>query len=146
MNKDSYVNLFHIFIVVPFLFYIYFYRKSASNTIFNILLITAIVGIIYHSYKLFYLPADQKYKNFVYLTHLVIVFPLFIYIGIKKEKTERKYFEILLMVMFAALGYHSYNFLYYNYISPPKAQLSPSLSGAFVDLSTYGELEKYLYK
>ena len=145
MNIDSYINLFHIFIVVPFLFYIYYYRKTIPNVIFNILLITAIIGIIYHSYKLFYLPDNQKYKNYVYLTHILIVFPLFIYIGINKNKTERKYFEVLLMVMFAALGYHSYNFLYYNYISTPKAQVSSNLSSAFVDLSTYGELEKYLY-
>jgi hypothetical protein len=38
----------------------------------------------------------------------VIVGPILIYIGYNREKTSRKYFEILLMLGFAAIGYHGY--------------------------------------
>jgi len=40
--------------------------------------------------------------------HLFIVGPLLLYIGLNREKTERRYFEILLMLGFAAIGYHGY--------------------------------------
>ena len=44
----------------------------------------------------------------VNLIHIFIVGPILIYIGYNGEKTSRKYYEILLMLGFAALGYHGY--------------------------------------
>jgi hypothetical protein len=44
--------------------------------------------------------------------HILIVGPLFVYIGLQKEETPRKVFEIMLMLAFASLGYHAYYLLH----------------------------------
>jgi hypothetical protein len=44
----------------------------------------------------------------VNLIHILIVGPLLVYIGYNREKTARLYFELLLMLAFAAIGYHGY--------------------------------------
>ena len=40
--------------------------------------------------------------------HVLIVGPLLVYIGYKGLETSRKYFEMLLMLGMAAIGYHGY--------------------------------------
>jgi hypothetical protein len=40
--------------------------------------------------------------------HALIVGPLLVYIGYKGIETSRKYFEMLLMLGMAAIGYHGY--------------------------------------
>jgi hypothetical protein len=44
----------------------------------------------------------------VNLIHIFIVGPILIYIGYNGVKTARKFFEILLMLGFASIGYHLY--------------------------------------
>lgn len=48
----------------------------------------------------------------VNLLHIFIIGPLLIYIGYYGEKTARLYFELLLMLGFASIGYHGYYLLY----------------------------------
>jgi hypothetical protein len=40
--------------------------------------------------------------------HIFLVGPLLIYIGHTGKHTERKYYEMLLMLGFASIGYHGY--------------------------------------
>jgi hypothetical protein len=47
----------------------------------------------------------------VNLIHILLVGPLLLYIGYNGEKTPRLYFELLLMLGFAAIGYHGYYML-----------------------------------
>jgi hypothetical protein len=47
----------------------------------------------------------------VNLIHILLVGPLLVYIGYNSEKTHRLYFELLLMLGFAAIGYHGYYLL-----------------------------------
>jgi hypothetical protein len=110
MNIDSYKlnNLFHILIVFPFLYYVYKYRNSLSDNICNILLVTAIIGFIYHLYL--YTKGLHPWVN---LIHLLLVFPLLYYIGKNCKKTTRKYFEMLLLLAFASLGFHLHELLSY---------------------------------
>jgi hypothetical protein len=44
----------------------------------------------------------------VNLIHILLVGPLLVYIGYNREKTARLYFELLMMLGFAAIGYHGY--------------------------------------
>jgi hypothetical protein len=44
--------------------------------------------------------------------HIFIVAPILIIIGLQKDKTPRYYFELLLMLAFAVIGYHSYYIFY----------------------------------
>jgi lipoprotein signal peptidase len=44
----------------------------------------------------------------VSLIHILLVGPLLVFIGYNAEKTSRLYFELLMMLGFAAIGYHGF--------------------------------------
>ena len=53
----------------------------------------------------------KKESIWISLIHILLVGPLLIYIGYNAEKTSRKFFELLLMLGFASIGYHLYYLL-----------------------------------
>ena len=107
MDNHKLVHLFHIIIVGGLFLYVGINREKISSVLFNILFYLGIFIILYHLYKAYsYLKADKGI--WVSLIHILIVGPLVIYIGYNGEKTTRKYFEMLLMLGFAAIGYHGY--------------------------------------
>ena len=62
---------------------------------------------LYHIYKA-YNHIQQGKGVWVNLIHIMLVGPLLIYIGSHGIKTPRLYFELLLMLGFASIGYHGY--------------------------------------
>ena len=77
---------------------------------FPILAGLGIFIIIYHIYKTYnYLKEGKSF--WVNLLHIFIIGPLLIHIGYYGDKTSRMYFELLLMLGFAAIGYHGYYLL-----------------------------------
>jgi len=113
MNKDALVNLFHILIVGGLFLYVGIKREKIYKPIFSVLLFLGFIIIIYHLYKIYvYLKVGKgMWAN---LIHVFIVGPLLIFIGYYGVETSRKYFELLLMLGFAAIGYH----LYYLFQQP----------------------------
>ena len=107
MDSDKLVHLFHIIIVGGLFLYVGINREKISSGLFNVLFYLGIFIILYHLYKAYrYLKVDKGI--WVNLIHIFIVGPLLIYIGYNGEKTARKFFEILLMLGFASIGYHGY--------------------------------------
>jgi hypothetical protein len=107
MNISFLVHLFHIIIVGGLFLYVGINRDKIPKILFSILLGLGILTILYHLYKTYKYLKEGK-SIWVNLIHKFIVGPLLIYIGYNKEKTQRLYFEILLMLGFAAIGYHGY--------------------------------------
>jgi hypothetical protein len=107
MDLYKLVHLFHIFIVGSLFLYVGINREKIYKIMFSILFYLGIVIILYHIYKLLGYLKENK-GIWVNLIHILIVGPLLIYIGYYGEKTERLYFEILLMLGFASIGYHFY--------------------------------------
>jgi hypothetical protein len=101
--KEAYVHLAHILIFSTFLGYIGIQQSSMSKILYNIILATGIIVILYHIYKSLY--KKDAWINYI---HILIVGPLLVYIGLMKEETPRKFFELILMLAFASLGYHGY--------------------------------------
>lgn len=107
MDSSAFVHLFHIIIVGGLFLYVGIKRDSIYKPLFNILFFLGFIIIIYHLYKIYgYLKLNKSI--WVNLIHVFIVGPLLIYIGYNGEKTPRKFFEILLMLGFASIGYHLY--------------------------------------
>jgi hypothetical protein len=107
MNPEIFVHLFHMLIVGSLFIYVGIIREKMPSILFPILLGLGIVIIIYHIYKAYrYMKADKPY--WVNLIHIILIGPLLVYIGYNKEDTSRRYFEILLMLGFASIGYHGY--------------------------------------
>lgn len=107
MKPDSIVHLFHILIVGGLFLYVGINRDEIHPWLFTVLFYLGIVIFFYHVYKVYnYLKAGKS--TWVNLIHIFIVAPLLVYIGIYGTNTSRKYFELLLMLGFAAIGYHGY--------------------------------------
>jgi hypothetical protein len=107
MDSRILVYIFHIIIVGPLLIYVGIMRDKIPTIMFPILFYLGIFIILYHSYKVYYNMKMGK-GYWVNLFHVLIVGPILVYIGYNREKTQRLYFELLLMLGFAAIGYHSY--------------------------------------
>ena len=111
MNETSLVHLFHILIVGSLFLYVGIYKTTIPKMMFPILLGLGIVIILYHMYKA-YNNMQHKKGYWANLIHIILVGPLLIYIGYHDAKTARLYFELLLMLGFAAIGYHGYYMIY----------------------------------
>lgn len=107
MNTETLVHLFHIIIVGGLFLYVGIYKTDIPKRMFQILLGLGIVIMLYHIFKAYnYIKQGKGF--WVNLIHILLVGPLLIYIGYNREKTARLYFELLLMLGFAAIGYHGY--------------------------------------
>ena len=107
MEIETYVHLFHILIVGSLFLYVGRYKTLIPTTMYPILLGLGLIIIFYHCFKVYnYIKLGKSY--WVNLIHIFIVGPLLVYIGYNRENTARLYFEILLMLGFASIGYHGY--------------------------------------
>lgn len=109
MSLDYYklVNLFHVVFVSSFFIYIGIYREQIYKPVYTLLIIIGIFILVYHSYKS-YIRNSGAWINYL---HIFLFAPLILIIGINGTNTSRKYYEMLLMLGMASLGYH----LYYIY-------------------------------
>ena len=107
MNKDFLVHLFHIAIVGILFLYVGTKRTDIPTFMFPGLLVLGVIIVMYHAYKVFD-KVQQNKPYWVNLVHVLLVGPLLIYIGYNGEDTKRLYFELLLMLSFAVIGYHGY--------------------------------------
>lgn len=107
MEIRTYVHLFHILFVGSLFLYVGIQRTAISSTMYPFLLGLGLFIIFYHIYKTYnYMKLGKGY--WVNLIHILLVGPLLVYIGYNREKTARLYFELLIMLAFAAIGYHGY--------------------------------------
>ncbi len=110
MDIHKLVNLFHVLIVGGLFLYVGINREKIYGGLFSILFYLGLIIVLYHLFKIYsYLKAGKGI--WVNLIHVFIVGPLLVYIGYNGIKTSRKFFELLLMLGFASIGYHLYYLL-----------------------------------
>jgi hypothetical protein len=110
MNSETLVHLFHVLIIGSLFLYVGIQRTNIPTFMFPVLLGLGVIVILYHIFKVYtYMKQGKGY--WVNLIHILLVGPVLVYIGYNGEKTQRLYFELLLMLGFAAIGYHGYYML-----------------------------------
>jgi Na+-transporting methylmalonyl-CoA/oxaloacetate decarboxylase beta subunit len=107
MSSSAFVHLFHIIIVGCLFLYVGIVKTNMPSFVYPILLVLGIVIILYHTFKAYKKLKDGK-NPWVNYIHIFIIGPLLVFIGLNREKTSRFWFEILLMLGFASIGYHGY--------------------------------------
>ena len=107
LGEEQIVHLLHVLIVGALFLYVGIRREKIPSFLFPVLLGLGAVVIVYHLYKI-YLKARKGEAYWVNLIHVLLVGPLLVFIGMYNKKTSRKYYELLLMIGFAAIGYHGY--------------------------------------
>jgi hypothetical protein len=106
MSKNILFHLYYIFIVGTLFLYLGIRQTKVPEFMYTFLLISGIVVLLYNSYRIY--TVENPWVNNI---HVFFIAPLMLYIGLMKKKTERPYFEIMLMLGFASVGYHAYYLL-----------------------------------
>ncbi len=87
---------------------------NMSAFMYPILLVLGTIVILYHGFLLYKkLIADKN--PCIKGIHVYLIGPILLIIGLKKEHTQRFYFELLLMLGFASIGYHGYYIVIHNH-------------------------------
>ena len=81
MDPHFIIALFHVFIVVPFFFYIFYNRSATPEFIYNILFFVGLFVLVYHAIKTLIKYSSNSGSTWVNLIHVLIIAPLAIYIG-----------------------------------------------------------------
>jgi hypothetical protein len=102
---STFVHLFHILAVGTLFLYVGIQRDSISKWMYPVLFYLGILITLYHLYKVYLKKGMGAWVNFI---HVFLIGPLLVYIGYHRELTDRLYYEILLMLGFASIGYHAY--------------------------------------
>ena len=105
--SDTYLHLFHVVAVGSLFMYVGIQRTAIPAFLFPVLLTLGVILFFYQAYKAYIKFAAGK-NPWVNLIHVALVAPLLVYIGFKGEDTPRPAFELLLLLGFAAIGYHGY--------------------------------------
>lgn len=110
ISHDLIVHVFHLIIVGSLFLYVGIVQTKIPSFFYPLLLYLGIFIFVYHGYKAF--KKMQAGKNaWVNFIHILLVAPLLIYIGYFNTTTPRFCYELLLMLGFAAIGYHGYYIL-----------------------------------
>ena len=106
LSHDIQKNIFHAFGVGPLFIYIGIYRETLPDSIFKLLFVLGAIILCYHSYRAF-LKLKENKSAWVNWIHIFLVAPLLFIVGYLKKDANRRYFEMLLLLGFSAIGYHS---------------------------------------
>ena len=111
MKYDNHfmLSLFHILIVSPLLLFVGFQRADTPIWLYHTLLVLGAIILLYHGFRLSIRLHDNSGYAWVNMIHILFVEPLLLYIGYHKKETPRSAYEMIMMLGFAALGYHLFS-------------------------------------
>jgi hypothetical protein len=104
----SFVRQFHVLVVGILFLYVGIKRADIPKPeiTFKVLLGLGAVVTAFHLYRA--TTKESFAAAWVNLIHILLVGPLLMYIGWMGAETPRKFFELLMMLGFASIGYHGY--------------------------------------
>jgi hypothetical protein len=106
IDAHIFIALVHVILIVPLFMFVGAMRDKSPTVLFKALLILGTTVLGYHLWRLSVKYRSNVSGQWVNLIHILTIAPLLIYIGINEKDTPRYAYEILLMISFAALGYH----------------------------------------
>jgi len=106
MNTHVQLSLLHTLVISPLFLYVGLLREQVPEAVFYALGGVGISIAGYHTYRAYEkIKAGQSpWINYI---HIFLVAPLLIILGLQGKTASRKYFEMLLLLGFSALGYHA---------------------------------------
>ncbi len=108
-DNHFWLAIIHLVFVVPLFLYVGFVRGDTPRWLYLAVLSIGLVVLLYHGYKLALRLSTRSGYSWVNAIHVALVAPLLIYIGYHKKETPRFAYELLLMLGFAAGGYHMFS-------------------------------------
>ena len=111
MDAFFLIVILHVVVIVPFLLWVGFNRAATPEWAYNVLFGTGLLVLIYHSYKALTRLLAGSMDAWKNLIHVLIVSPLFLWIGYYGKRTERPAYDMLLVAAFGAFGFHLYKLI-----------------------------------
>ena len=105
ISKAAQKNLLHVFGLGPLFLYVGLYRDTVPDAIFQLLGLLGFLVLAYHTYRA-YVNLKENKSAWVNWIHILLVVPLLLILGYLKKDASRRYFEMMLILGFAAIGYH----------------------------------------
>jgi len=109
LDNHFWLAIVHLLIVVPLFLYIGFVRADTPRWLYLATFAIGWVILIYHGFKLVLRLKNRSGYAWVNALHVIAIAPLLLYIGYNKKETPRFAYELLLMLGFAAGGYHTFS-------------------------------------
>ena len=108
-DNHFWLAIIHLLFVTPLFLYVGFTRAETPRWLYLALLTIGAVILLYHGFKLVLRLKARSSLAWVNALHVALVAPLLIFIGYHKKETPRSAYELLLMLGFAAGGYHMFS-------------------------------------
>ena len=108
-DNHFWLAIIHLIFIVPLFLYVGATRAEIPHWLYLALFSIGTILILYHGLKLIIRLKNRSTYSWVNALHVLTVAPLLIYIGYHKKETPRFAYELLLMLGFAAGGYHLFS-------------------------------------
>ena len=108
-DNHFWLAIIHLIVVVPLFLYIGFNRAETPQWLYMAVFAIGVVILVYHGFKFIVRLKNRSAYTWVNVLHILTVAPLLLYIGYHKKDTPRFAYELLLMLAFAATGYHLFS-------------------------------------
>jgi hypothetical protein len=109
LDQHFVLSIIHLLFVVPLFLFVGFKRAATPQWLYMAMFAIGAIILVYHGFRLIVRLQTRSSAAWVNAIHLLIVAPLLLYIGYDKKETPRSAYELLLMLGFAAGGYHLYS-------------------------------------
>ena len=109
LDNHFWLAIVHLIVVVPLFLYVGFTRAETPRWVYLALLTIGAVILVYHGFKLVLRLKARSGYAWVNALHVAIIAPLLLFIGYHKKESPRFAYELLLMLGFAAGGYHLFS-------------------------------------
>jgi len=103
-----YIHLIHIIIIGSLLLYVGIKGNTLPSFMYPTLLVIGILILFAHGYSVISKYGQKNSGLWVNLFHIFIVAPVILLIGLKREQAPYYLFQFMIMLGFAAIGYHGY--------------------------------------
>lgn len=115
------LSLIHLVFVVPLFLFVGMSRAATPNWLYQALFVIGGIVLVYHAWRLIVRLQSRSSYAWVNALHVAVVAPLLLYIGYHQRETPRSAYEILLMLAFAAGGYHLFSMVKMLQVHPESA-------------------------
>jgi len=105
MLSDLQNHLLHALLIGPAFLVVGFVREQVPAVVFSILMGLGVVVLLYHAYRAFGKIKEGK-SAWVNWIHIFLIAPLLLLVGYLGTDANRRYFEMMMLLGFAATGYH----------------------------------------
>ncbi len=113
LDQHFVLSIIHLLFVVPLFLFVGFKRAATPQWLYMAMFAIGAVILVYHGFKLVVRLRNNSSYAWVNMLHIVAIAPLLLYIGFNKKNTPRFAYELLLMLAFAATGYHLFSIIRY---------------------------------